>query len=90
MSVNVVLLLEERQGPVGLPSLVSLPREQRGKISGIFIIATVGAAQGTTEKLVFSVFPHRLRNTRGYPLPPPDRTSVQSRHSTPSTPSSPR
>ena len=48
------------------------PKGMERNISGSSVIATVGTAQRTTEKLIFAVSPHRLRNFCGAPSTPSD------------------
>ena len=80
-------------GTVGVrrTTTVVIPsKEVEVNISVIVIIATVGSVKRTTEKLIFAVPHHRLRNSRGPTLPPLDHLIVQRRHSAPISPSSSR
>ena len=65
MSVNAVFIVgvtagDRRSTVVGIP-----PKGTERKTTEIFVIATVGAAQRTTDKLVSSVYLHRLLNSCG-------------------------
>ena len=72
-------------------TVIGIPLNQmEGNIYVIFIITTLGAAKRTTEKLFFTVTPHRLCNSRGPPSPPPDQPSGHRRRSAPRIPSQPR